>query len=74
MNYSDEDILPNRVSDLERSMITEAYHKLGRNISNTARVLGISRATLYRKLKEFGLYGKKMGVQKPEVKHDIRSE
>lgn len=62
MNYTDEDLLPQRLSDLERSMIADAFHKLDGNISQTARILGVSRANLYRKLKLYGLYPRKTGI------------
>ncbi|ARM30649.1 sigma-54-dependent Fis family transcriptional regulator [Prosthecochloris sp. HL-130-GSB] len=43
------------LEELERTAITEAYHICDRNPTKTAQVLGIGRATLYRKLKKFGI-------------------
>jgi Zn-dependent peptidase ImmA (M78 family) len=51
-----------KLSDLEYSMIAQAFDRLNGNIQQTARALGISRANLYRKLKELGLYPRKSGV------------
>ena len=39
----------------ERLAVTSALHKTGNNKRQTALLLGISEATLYRKLKQFGL-------------------
>lgn len=40
--------------EMEKEMIEKAMTSTGANIARTARELGISRATLYRKLKEYG--------------------
>ncbi len=42
---------------LEQSHIFEVYRRTGFNQSETARQLGISRTTLWRRLKEFGRLG-----------------
>ena len=46
-------ILP--LDEVERRAIVHALKVNNNNISDTARVLGIGRTTLYRKLKEYGL-------------------
>jgi len=43
------------IKELERKAITEALSLLGDNYSETAKQLGISRASLYRKLKRYGI-------------------
>ncbi len=42
--------LPQAVAELEARAIREALHATGGNKLATARLLGISRATLYQKL------------------------
>jgi transcriptional regulator of acetoin/glycerol metabolism len=43
------------ISGLERGAIEAALARDGRNLSAAARRLGISRSTLYRKMKRYGL-------------------
>ncbi len=43
------------LEEMERDAIEEAFKACKRNPTKTAQVLGIGRATLYRKLKKFGL-------------------
>ncbi|ASQ90140.1 sigma-54-dependent Fis family transcriptional regulator [Prosthecochloris sp. GSB1] len=43
------------LGEIERLAIEKAYEACDRNPTKTAKVLGIGRATLYRKLKKFGL-------------------
>ncbi len=43
------------LDEIERLAIEEAYEACKRNPTKTAEALGIGRATLYRKLKKFGL-------------------
>ena len=43
------------LADVEREMIRQILESCGGNMSETARRLGIGRATLYRKLKKYGL-------------------
>ena len=45
---------PLRLSEVEKSHITNVYHRLNRNKSQTARVLGIGLNTLRRKLAAYG--------------------
>jgi DNA-binding NtrC family response regulator len=47
--------LPERVAELERAAIAEALQATGGNRRDAARRLGISRATLYERLKAFAL-------------------
>ncbi len=46
------------LAELERQAIEQAYARAGGNISAVSRELGASRATLYRKLKEYGILPK----------------
>jgi DNA-binding NtrC family response regulator len=43
------------VEKLERDMITDALERSGANISETARVLGLTRRGLYLKLRRLGI-------------------
>jgi transcriptional regulator of acetoin/glycerol metabolism len=43
------------LDDLEKRTIEEALHRARGNLSEAARGLGVVRATLYRKLKKYGL-------------------
>ena len=43
------------LADTERRAIADAIEKSGRNLTRAARALGISRATLHRKLKKYRL-------------------
>ena len=43
------------LADAEREAVIEALKKHGGNVSTAARELGITRATLYRKIKKFNL-------------------
>jgi len=42
------------LDDIERQAIKRAYHFTDRNAAEAAKLLGISRATMYRKLREIG--------------------
>ncbi|HEY1067244.1 MAG TPA: sigma-54-dependent Fis family transcriptional regulator, partial [Pirellulales bacterium] len=44
-----------RIDDWERKLIVEALARTGHNIPEAAKLLGLGRATLYRKLTEYGL-------------------
>jgi len=50
--------LPLRLDDVKRSAIDAALEKYGQNISQAAKVLGISRRTLHRKLADPAKKGK----------------
>ncbi len=43
------------LKDIERQAIIQAYSQVGNNVSLAANRLGISKATLYRKLKEYDI-------------------
>lgn len=43
------------LADLERKRITEVLEKAGGNISLAAKMLGVSRPTVYRKMAEYGI-------------------
>lgn len=44
-----------KLSEIERFYIIGRYRAFNRNISQTAKSLGIGRTTLYRKLKKYGV-------------------
>lgn len=44
-----------RMDHWERKLITEALSRTEGNVPNAAKLLGISRATLYRKIEEYGI-------------------
>lgn len=48
------------LKDIEREHILSILHETGDNYSESARTLGISRMTLYKKVKEYGLGVKKI--------------
>ena len=50
------EIIP--LEELERQALVRALEATGNNIRQTAKVLGINRATVYRKLEKFNLSGK----------------
>lgn len=41
------------IADLEADAITEAIHEFNGNLTEAAKALGIGRATLYRKVKQY---------------------
>jgi transcriptional regulator of acetoin/glycerol metabolism len=43
------------LKDIERQAIIQGYSQVGNNVSLAANRLGISKATLYRKLKEYDI-------------------
>lgn len=47
------------LKDSEESLIKETLRETGENISQTAEILGISRPTLYRKLKKYNIIVRK---------------
>jgi Nif-specific regulatory protein len=44
-----------KISVWERRLIREALSRTQNNVPEAARLLGIGRATLYRKLEEYGI-------------------
>ncbi|MCK4754783.1 MAG: sigma-54-dependent Fis family transcriptional regulator, partial [Calditrichia bacterium] len=42
------------LDEIEKQAIEKAYFHSDRNAAEAAKLLGISRATMYRKLKQFG--------------------
>jgi Nif-specific regulatory protein len=42
-----------RIDEWERRLITEALNRTGDNVPEAARLLGIGRATLYRKIEQY---------------------
>jgi len=50
-----KNVVTGTLMEMERDMISASLIKTGKNMAETARQLGISRATLYRKVKEYHL-------------------
>ena len=46
---------PLTLEDMEKVMIEKSIHKNSGNLSKVAGELGITRATLYRKMEKFGI-------------------
>jgi transcriptional regulator of acetoin/glycerol metabolism len=46
---------PGTLREMEQRLISSTLHECQRNMVKTAKTLGISRATLYRKVEEYGL-------------------
>jgi Nif-specific regulatory protein len=42
-----------RIDEWERRLITEALTRTGDNVPEAAKLLGIGRATLYRKIEQY---------------------
>jgi transcriptional regulator of acetoin/glycerol metabolism len=42
------------LKDVEREVIVRAFHASGRNVTIVAKGLGVTRATIYRKLRQYG--------------------
>lgn len=55
------------LADLERMTILRVFEKAGGDKALTGRMLGISRATLYRKLKQYNI-----PLRQSEKRHDIQ--
>jgi two-component system, NtrC family, response regulator AtoC len=55
------------LADLERMTILRVFEKAGGDKALTGRMLGISRATLYRKLKQYNI-----PLRSPDKRHDIQ--
>lgn len=54
-SLAEADITPGTLREMERKMIFSTMSRTGGNMAKTAKCLGISRATLYRKTKEYKL-------------------
>ena len=52
---SSEELTSLRLDEWERKLIIEALKRTGDHIPEAAKLLGIGRATLYRKIEEYGL-------------------
>ena len=46
---------PITLAEQEKKMIIETYNKTNLNLKETARILGVSTRTIYRKLEEYGI-------------------
>ena len=54
--------LANAVEQLERQVISAALERTGGNISETSRVLGLTRRGLYLKMRRLGIEGVPAGI------------
>ena len=52
------------IDEMTAQLIGEAFHACDGNIVKTARAVGMSRANMYRKLKEYGIYPKRKGPKR----------
>ena len=50
------------LKELEKNVIQKNLKTCGHNISNTARVLGVSRTPLYRKMKDLKVVGRRQSL------------
>ncbi len=55
LNTDAETHLTGNLNDTERSVVAEALAKAGGNLSQAARILGITRQSLYRRKEKYGL-------------------
>jgi transposase len=60
------------VSDLEELAITRALTEAGGSVGKAAKLLGIGRATLYRRVEAFGLLHKARGKGRARAKKTNR--
>ncbi len=51
----DNELMSLKLEDWERKLIAEALRRTDGNVPEAARLLGIGRATLYRKIEEYGI-------------------
>ena len=51
------------IKDMERQAIVDALTKSGGNVGEAARILGLGQATVYRKLKRYGMNAKDYGAR-----------
>ena len=51
-----------RLKKVERETIAQTILEVGNNLAEASRILGISRATLYNKIKHYQLTIKRQGV------------
>jgi len=49
------DLVFKNMEQVQKEYILKALNETGWKVTQSARLLGISRATLYRKIKEYGL-------------------
>ncbi len=59
---AEPDSLANAIERLERHLISSTLERTGGNISETARVLGLTRRGLYLKMRRLGLEGVPAGI------------
>ncbi len=58
-----------RISDLEKKILTEAYSNLKANVSKMALTLGMDRSHLYTKLRDYGIHPRKEGKETGKETH-----
>lgn len=61
------DITPEPPQELTRKRLERAYRQAGGNITQAAKLLGVHKATLYRRMKTLGLSREDLAVQQPQA-------
>ena len=69
---NEDDLSITALEDLERITILRVFEKTGGNKALAGQMLGISRATLYRKLKHYDIPMRRSQKEWPEF-HEISS-
>lgn len=65
--YLPSDSGPQSLADREKRAIVDTLDKTGWRLAESARLLGISRTTLWRRLKAYGLHRERGGNWGPET-------
>ena len=71
-SYELEDDKPKNLKRLEKSTIEKSLADCKYNLTSTAKILGISRTTLYRKLKQYQIEYRKIGEKDERKGENMR--